>query len=68
MTDEGKRKLGVTNAENQISDAQKQFDRNKEDLATKTTQLAQDYKTQIDDTQKKIQQNIDFMQASGAWS
>ena len=68
MTDEGKRKLGVTTAEQNITDAQKNFDRTKEDLALKAQTTAQQYKQQIDDARAQLQKNIEFMKAQGAWS
>lgn len=68
MTDEGKRKLGVSTAEQNINDATTQYERTKADLATKTQQTQDQFQQQVDDVQKQLTRNIDVMTAQGAWS
>jgi len=63
MTDEGARKLGVSGAQQNIEDAQKNYDRAKEDLAIRTEQTQKQFQQQIDDVQKQLTRNIDWMQA-----
>lgn len=68
MTDEGKRKLWVTKAENDIAQYTTDFERQKADIKTKTDQAQQNYDWQIEDINKQLQRNLTFMESSWVWS
>lgn len=68
MTDEGKQVLGVTNAENQMTDMKTTNDRAKEDAKTNLDRSTTALNYQIQDAEKQLQRNTDWMTASGAWN
>ena len=67
-TDEGKRVLWVTDYENKISDSQKAFDRQKEDISTNLENTTTNINNQLDDVKTQLDRNIGFATASGAWN
>lgn len=68
MTEEGKQVLGVTNQENQIKDMQTENERKKIDAQTNLERNTQQLNYQIEDAERQMKQNTDWMVASGAWS
>lgn len=68
MTDEGTRKLWVAGAQQNITDAEKNYQRTQEDLKIKAQQTQDQFQQQVDDVQKQLTRNIDWMNAQGAWS
>ena len=68
MTDEGKQKLGITNANQQISDYTTNYQNNIIDLQNKAAQTATDFQNQISDVKDSVAKNTTWMQAEGAWT
>lgn len=68
MTEEGKQVLWVTNQENQIKDMQTENERKKIDAQTNLERNTQQLNYQIEDAERQMKQNTDWMVASGAWS
>ena len=68
MTDEWKQVLWVQSRENEITDLQTANDRAKEDAKTNLERNTLLVQNQIDDANKELQRNIDWMTASWAWS
>lgn len=67
-TDEGKRVLGISAREQQLTDMQTQFDRTKQDFATNLKNTAAAFDNQVADVQDTLKRNLDFATASGAWN
>lgn len=67
-TEEGKQKLGITAHDQQMTDAATANQRALEDAKTNMAITEQNYNNQISDVQKQLNRNINWAQASGAWS
>jgi len=68
LTDEGKKVLGVTKAENALEQAQIDNERTKADIQTKLDSSIQSINTQIEDTGKQMARNVGWTEAMGAWT
>lgn len=67
-TDEGKRKFGITDAEDRLKQTKEDFERKKQDMRDNIERVERDANIQIQSVNNKYKQITDFMKAQGAWS